>query len=78
MLMHRILFEIGGIQIFSYGAMISLAILVAALALYREAPREGINPDHALEAIIVGAISGLIGSRLLYAALHWEQFSGDL
>ncbi len=75
MLMHRILFEIGGIQIFSYGAMISLAILVAALALHREAPREGINPDHALEALIVGAISGLIGARLLYAALHWEQFS---
>lgn len=76
--MHPILFQIGGISVYSYGAMISLAILVAALALFREAPREGINPDHVLEAIIVAAASGLIGSRLLYVALNWELFSGRL
>jgi phosphatidylglycerol---prolipoprotein diacylglyceryl transferase len=76
--MHPILFEIGRISVYSYGAMISLAILVAALALFREAPREGVNPDHVLEAIIVAAASGLIGSRLLYVALNWELFSDRL
>ncbi|MEW5785906.1 MAG: prolipoprotein diacylglyceryl transferase [Bacillota bacterium] len=76
--MHPVLFQIGGISIYSYGVMISLAILVAALVLFREAPREGINPDHVLEAIIVAAAAGLLGSRLLYVALNWELFSGRL
>jgi phosphatidylglycerol---prolipoprotein diacylglyceryl transferase len=73
--MHPILFQIGGVSIYAYGAMISLAILVASLALFREAPKEGINPDQVLEAIIVAAASGLIGSRLLYVALNWSYFS---
>ena len=76
--MFPVLFQIGGISIYSYGVMISLAILVAALALFREAPRDGINPDHVLEAIIVAAITGLIGSRLLYVALNWDLFSDRL
>ena len=74
--MHPILFQVGGISVYSYGAMISLAILIAALALYREAPRNGINPDIVLEGIIVASAAGLIGSRLLYVALNWELFSG--
>lgn len=76
--MYPILFEIGPVAVYSYGVMISLAILVAALALYREAPREGINPDLVLEAIIVGAVPGLIGSRLLHVALNWEIYSRRL
>jgi phosphatidylglycerol---prolipoprotein diacylglyceryl transferase len=75
---HPILFQIGGVSIYSYGAMISLAILVAALALFREAPKEGINPDQVLEAIIVAAAAGLVGSRLLYVALNWSYFSHRL
>lgn len=75
--MHPILFQIGGLSIYSYGAMISLGILVAAIALFREAPRERLNPDHVLEAIIVAAAAGLIGSRILYVALNREYFSGQ-
>ena len=71
-------FQIGEVSIYSYGVMISLALLVAALALFREAPREGINPDHVLEAIIVAAIAGLAGARLLYVALNFSSFSGRL
>ncbi len=74
--MHPILFQIGGFSVFSYGAMISLAILIAAIALVREAPREKFNPDHVLESIIVAAAAGLIGSRILYVVLNLDEFSG--
>ena len=76
--MYPILFQIGEISIYSYGVMIALGILVAALALYREAPREGINPDHVLEAIIVAAIAGLVGARLLYVILNFSSYKGRL
>lgn len=73
--MYRILFTIGGINVYSYGFMISLAILVAAIALFREAPRVNLDPDHVLEAVIAAGAAGLIGSRLLYVALNWDYFS---
>ncbi len=74
--MHRILFYIGKLPIYSYGAMISLAVLVSAIFMSRESRREGIDPDQTLEAIIIAVIAGLLGSRILYVALNWEQFSG--
>jgi phosphatidylglycerol---prolipoprotein diacylglyceryl transferase len=73
--MYPELFRIGSLTVHSYGLMMALAILVAALALYREAPREELNPDHILEAIIVAAFFGLIGSRILYIILHWSYYS---
>ena len=75
--MHRILFHIGSLPVYSYGAMIALAVLVAAIFLSRESSREGISPDHMLEAIIVATVSGLLGSRILYVVLNWDQFSGQ-
>ena len=75
--MHRILFHIGNLPIYSYGAMISLAVLVAAVFLSRESQREGISPDHMLEAIIAATVSGLLGSRIIYVLLNWDQFSGN-
>lgn len=69
--------SIGNLTIHSYGLMIALAIVVAALAIYREAPREKINPDHVLEAIIVAAISGLLCARMLYIVLNWNYYSAQ-
>lgn len=73
--MHPVLFEIGGFTVYTYGLMLSLALLIATAGLLREAPREKINPDHLLEAIITVAVAGLIGSRILYVALNWHEFS---
>lgn len=73
--MYPEILRIGSLTVHSYGLMIALAILVAAIAIYREAPREKINPDHVLEAVIVAAIFGLLGSRILYIALNWGYYS---
>ncbi|MDW7728546.1 MAG: prolipoprotein diacylglyceryl transferase [Bacillota bacterium] len=68
--------RIGNFTVHSYGLMIALAILISSILLYREAPREKINPDHVLEAIIVAAFFGLLGSRILYILLNWQYYSG--
>ncbi|MDW7738725.1 MAG: prolipoprotein diacylglyceryl transferase [Bacillota bacterium] len=74
--MYPEIFRIGNFAIHSYGLMIAIAVLVAAIAIYREAPREGINPDHVLESVIASTIVGLLGSRILYILLNWEFYSG--
>lgn len=73
--MYPEIFRIGSLTIHSYGLMIALGILVAAVGIYREAPREGLNADHVLEGVIVAAFSGLIGARILYVALNWDYYS---
>lgn len=74
--MHRILFHIGNFPVYSYGAMISLAVLVVAIFMSRDSSREGIDPDYALEAIIFAVVGGLLGARILYVILNWENFRG--
>lgn len=73
--MYPEIFRIGTLTIHSYGLMIALGILVAAIGIHREAPREGLNADYVLEAVILAAFSGLIGARILYVALNWEYYS---
>jgi phosphatidylglycerol---prolipoprotein diacylglyceryl transferase len=75
--MYPELFRIGSLTVHSYGLMMALGILVSTLALQREAPREGISADHILEAIIVAAFFGLIGSRILYIFLNWQDYSSQ-
>lgn len=72
--MYPEIFSIGNLVIHSYGLMIALAVVVVALALYREAPREKMNPDYVLEAVIVSAFSGVIGARTLYMILNWDYY----
>ena len=74
--MHRVLFHIGTLPVYSYGAMISLAVLIIAVFMSRESSRAGINPDNTLEAIIFAVIGGLLGSRILYVLLNWEYYRG--
>ncbi len=73
--MYPEILRIGNVTVHSYGFMIALGILIAAVALYREAPREKIDPDYLLEAVIAGAFSGLIGARILYMLINWSYYS---
>ncbi|MFO7952764.1 MAG: prolipoprotein diacylglyceryl transferase [Bacillota bacterium] len=71
------LFEVGNLTIHTYGVMIALGVIVCSFALYRQAPRENINPDYLLEAVIISVFAGMIGARLLYVALNWDYFSAN-
>jgi len=73
--MYPEMFSLGSLTVHSYGLMIALGILTSALFLYRESPREKINPDYTLEAVIVAGLGGLLGARILYMLLNWTFYS---
>jgi len=75
--LYPVLFEIGNITVHSYGLMIALGVIVCTIALYLEAPREYINQDHLVEAVIVSVLAGLVGARLMYVALNWSYFAAN-
>ncbi len=76
--MYPELFSIGNLTIHSYGLMIAIGVLVAAVLTYREAPKENLNPDHVLESVVATMVAGLLGARLLYVMLNWDYYRVNL
>jgi len=88
--LHPILFHLGPLPVRSYGVLILIGFLVALryvlLAASRRPGREGldgvapapgngvISADHVLDMALVGLVVGIIGTRVLFVALHWSLF----
>lgn len=64
--MKPVLFEIFGLKIYGYGAMIALGILAAVTLLDKRSKKIGYNEDHIFNMSIVGIIGGILGGKLLY------------
>lgn len=74
--MYPELVRIGPFTIYSYGFMLGMALLAAVLLSYRQAPREGVDPQITLDFTLVIVIAGVLGARLLFVVLNWEYFAG--
>ncbi|RXI47953.1 prolipoprotein diacylglyceryl transferase [Clostridium tetani] len=64
--MKPVLFELFGLKIYGYGAMIALGILAAVILLDKRSKKRGYNEDHIFNMAIVGIIGGILGGKLLY------------
>jgi len=76
--MKSILFKVGPISIYSYGALLAAGFLAAVFLVTRKAKKEGISPTKILDLALVILITGVVGSRLLYVLLNWSDFSDNL
>jgi phosphatidylglycerol:prolipoprotein diacylglycerol transferase len=62
------------LTIYTYGAMVSLGVLVSLTILVRMAEREKMNPDHIMDILIWVLLSGFAGARLVYIIVEWKTF----
>ncbi|MDP8265460.1 MAG: prolipoprotein diacylglyceryl transferase [Candidatus Aceula meridiana] len=76
--MHPILFQIGPVTIYSYGAMLAVALIVCSLLLGQEAKRKGIDPDIIVDLIFWLAAWGIVGSRIFFVILNFSFFKKNL
>jgi phosphatidylglycerol:prolipoprotein diacylglycerol transferase len=72
--MYPILFRLGPLTIYSFGAFMALAALTAAWVVKRELRRNGYNPELASTLVFAAALGGLIGARLLFIIEEWRGF----
>lgn len=72
--MHPILFELLGLKIYSYGALVALAFLAGIALMAFRAQKAGDNPDSYLEAAIWFIIAGIGGARLFYFFWYPQVF----
>lgn len=70
----RVMFTIPGtdIQIYWYGFLIALGILLAMIYGFRKMKSVGIDPDRATDAVIGGIIGAIVGARLYYIIFNTE------
>lgn len=72
--MHPVLFEINGFAIHTYGFMGAIGFLfLAGIALYRTRAM-GLKPERTADLIFWSAVSGLLGSRVVFIAQNPEVF----
>ena len=70
--MRSILFSIGRFNVYGYGFMIAIGIIVCVgVAMYR-AKRYGIDPDLIFNCALIGIIFGFIGSKITYWLVEIE------
>lgn len=75
--MYPVLFEIGPIQIYSYGVALVLAFIAGIYFVSREAPAKGVSQDRILDLSILIGLSAIIGSRLAFVMLNWSYYARD-
>jgi len=72
--MHRILFQIGPITLYSYGLLVGIGFLLASMLVLRDSKRFGLPRDSIFDCLIAVLLGGIIGGRLLFVALNWDYF----
>jgi phosphatidylglycerol:prolipoprotein diacylglycerol transferase len=70
---HPVAFEIGSFKVYWYGVCVALAFLAGIWTASRRGVRDGLAPAQIVDLgpwLIAGA---LVGSRLLYVLMHWQE-----
>ncbi len=63
---NRVALSIGGFDIYWYGILIGLGLLLGMIYATSNAKKFGIDSDRLIDVILVGAIAGIIGARVYY------------
>lgn len=67
-----------GFQIFYYGMIIGIGILVGVIIAVAEAKHTGQDPDTYVDLAIYAIIFSIIGARLYYVIFAWDTYKGNL
>lgn len=73
----RVAFNLFGKDIYWYGVIMAVAIIVAVLIAGREERRKGLRKDTVLDMCLIVIPSGVVGARLYYVLFELESYLDD-
>ena len=73
--MHRVLFHIGGLTVYSYGVFIALAFILATVVGRYRFTEQYRDPDIMLDLVLAAVIGGVLGARIFYVIGHWSRYA---
>jgi phosphatidylglycerol:prolipoprotein diacylglycerol transferase len=75
--MYPELFSIGPFTVHTFGLMMALGFVAAAVVSHFEFKRKGLDPERIYWLTIAAAVGGLLGSKIHYLLLHIDELKGD-
>jgi len=72
--MHPVLIKIGWFSVYSFGFMLAASFLAGIYISSVRSKRLGVDPQLALDLSVYLIVSGVVGSRLLYVAFHFDEY----
>lgn len=75
--MYPIIFSIGKVNVYTHGVLIALGAIVGGLAIYfigRNKGYQTIHIQYLFDLIVFSLLGGIIGARILYVILYFNQF----
>ncbi len=69
-------FHLGPLTIQSWGVLVALGFIVGILLILWQAKQAGYKTDKLLDLVLWVFIASMIGSRLFYVILFWQDFAG--
>jgi len=72
--MHRYLFKLGAVTVYSYGALLALAFLLGTVWAAQRAKRYAIDRNTLVDLVLVILIFSLIGARIFFVFLEWDYY----
>lgn len=75
--MYPTLFKIGSFAVTSFGLMMFLSFIAGGWVLSKQLARRGQDPGLAWDVLAWLAIGGIVGAKVYYLALHWQDFAAN-
>ncbi len=76
--MFPILFKIGPLTIHTYGFFMAVGFLAGMGIVFREAGRQGIDPERVLDLCFYCLLAAVASSRVPYVIFNWPEFQKNL
>ncbi len=76
--MFPILFRLGQFNLYAYGLLLFLSFLFGIKLTAQRTKRFGVREEVVSNLALYILVGSVIGSRLLYVLLHWDEFKNDL
>ena len=70
-------FTVFGHDIYWYGILISLAVVIAVVMVYMQAKKKGIDPDSMLDYALLTIPMAIVFARIYYVIFEWEQYADN-
>jgi phosphatidylglycerol:prolipoprotein diacylglycerol transferase len=72
--LHPVLISIGDFNLYSWGFMLAVSVILAIFGIGRLLEREGFDREIVLDLAILTVISGIVGGRLAYMLIYeWPE-----
>ncbi len=73
-LVHPVLITIGNIELYSYGFMIGLGVILGLIIASKRMEQAGLNPDDFFSFFVIIIICGIVGGRLIHVVLNKSSY----